>query len=66
MAETIVEKDLAKERLKKFLATHKVKIANTDEELYEHSIKDDNGEEVDEFLRMREEWRKEDRERSLD
>lgn len=66
MAETLVEKDLAKERLEKFLATHKVKIARTAEELYAHSVKDDDGEEVDEFLRMREEWRKEDRERSLD
>ena len=59
MAETLVEKDLAKERLEKYLATHKVKIAYTAEELYAHSIKDDNGEEVDEFLRMREEWRNE-------
>jgi len=54
MAETLVEKDLAKERLEKFLATHKVKIARTAEELYAHSVKDDDGEEVDEFLRMRE------------
>ena len=59
MAETLVEKNLAKERLEKYLATHKVKIAHTAEELYAHSIKDDNGEEVDEFLRMCEEWRKE-------
>lgn len=66
MAETIVEKNLAKERLEKYLATHNVKIARTVEELYAHSVKDDNGEEVDEFLRMREQWRKEDRERSLD
>jgi len=40
-----------------------VKIARPAEELYEHSVKDDNGEEVDEFRRMREEWHKEDRER---
>ncbi len=66
MAETLVEKNLAKDRLEKFLATHKIKIAHTAEELYEHSIKDDDGEEVEEFLRMREEWRKEDRERNLD
>jgi len=59
MTEALVEKNLAKERLEKYLATHKVKIAHTAEELYAHSIKDDNGEEVDEFLRMREEWRKE-------
>jgi hypothetical protein len=60
MAETLVEKNLAKERLERYLATHKVKIAHTVEELYAHSIKDDNGEEVDEFLKMREQWRKED------
>lgn len=59
MAETLVEKNLAKERLEKYLSTHNVKIAYTAEELYANSIKDDNGEEVDEFLRMREEWRKE-------
>lgn len=66
MTDTLVEKDLAKERLEKYLAIHNVKIARTTEELYAHSVKDDNGEEVDEFLRMREQWRKEDRERSLD
>ena len=63
---TLVEKDLARERLEKYLATHKVKIARTAEELYAHSIKDDNGEEVDEFLRLRDEWRKENRDRSFD
>ncbi len=63
---TLVEKDLAKERLEKYLATHNVKIARTAEDLYAHSIKDDNGEEVDEFLRMRDEWRKENRDRSFD
>ncbi|HEV8158893.1 MAG: hypothetical protein H0X72_22265 [Acidobacteria bacterium] len=60
MAEILIEKDLARERLEQFLATHKIKIANTIEELYAHSIKDDDGEEVDEFMRLREEWRKED------
>lgn len=66
MAETLVEKDLAKERLEKYLAAHKVKIARTAEELYAHSVKDDDGEEVDEFLQMRDERQTEDRERSLD
>lgn len=66
MAETLVEKDLAKERLEKYLAKHKVKIAHTADELFAHSVKDDDGEEIDEFLRMREEWRKENRERNLD
>ncbi len=60
MAETLVEKDLARERLEQYLATHKIKIAHTIEELYTHSIKDDDGEEVDKFMRLREEWRKED------
>jgi len=60
MAEILIEKDLARERLEQFLATHKIKIANTIEELYAHSIKDDDGEEVDEFMRLREEWRKKD------
>jgi hypothetical protein len=31
MAETLVEKDLVKERLEKYLAAHKVKIAHTPE-----------------------------------
>lgn len=66
MAETLVEKHLAKERLEKYLATHNVKIARTADELFAHSVKDDGGEEIDEFLRMREEWRKENRDRSLD
>jgi hypothetical protein len=66
MAETLVEKDLAKERLEKYLKTHKVKIARTVEELLAHSVKDDNGEEVDELMRMREEWRKENHDRSFD
>ena len=43
-----------------------MKVAHTADELFAHSIKDDNGEEVDEFMKMREEWRKENRERSLD
>lgn len=60
MAETLVEKDLAKERLEQYLVTHKIKIARTVEELYVHSVVDDNGEEVDAFMRLREEWRKED------
>ncbi len=59
MAEILIEKDLARERLEQYLATHKIKIAHTIEELYAHSIKDDDGEEVNEFMRLREEWRKE-------
>ena len=66
MAETLIDKNLAKERLEKFLRENKIPIAHTVEELYEHSIKDDDGEEVDEFLRMRKEMRKYNRDRSLD
>ena len=43
MAETLVEKNLAKERLEKYLATHKVKIAHTAEELYAQIIGNENG-----------------------
>ncbi len=66
MAETVIDKNLAKERLEKFLRENDVPIAHTTEELYEHSIKDDNGEEVENLLRMREEQRKLNRERSID
>ncbi len=68
--ETIAEKEKTarspQEKLKEFLATHNVKIARTPEELYAHSVVDDNGEEIEDFLRMREEWRKESRERDFD
>ncbi len=69
MAEILIEEtaaqknaveDSPKARLEKFLRENKVKIARNAEELYAHSIKDDDGEEVDEFMRLREEWRKED------
>lgn len=54
------------EKLAEYLATHDVKIARTPEELYAHSFADDNGEEIDDFLRLREEWRRESRDRSID
>ena len=69
MAEILIEETAAQEnavedspkaRLEKFLRENKVKIARNAEELYAHSIKDDDGEEIDEFMRLREEWRKED------
>ncbi len=66
MVETLIEKDLAKERLEKFLRENNVPIARTTEELYAHSVKDDDGEEIEEFMRMREEWKKENRHRSID
>ena len=72
MAETLVEETIAQEniygitpemrkeyrqKLELMIQEQGVKIARTTEELYAHSIKDDDGEEIDEFLRMREEWR---------
>lgn len=66
MAETVIDKNLAKERLEKFLRENDIPIAQTAEELYAHSIKDDNGEEVESLLRMLEEQKKFNRERSLD
>lgn len=66
MPETVIDKNLAKERLERFLRENDIPIAHTTEELYAHSIKDDNGEEVESLLRMREEQRKFNRVRSLD
>lgn len=52
MTDVLTGKNSAKERLKEYLAIHKLKIARTKQELYAHSIQDDGGEEVDEFLQM--------------
>jgi hypothetical protein len=60
------EKLSPKQLLSKYLATHNVPIAKSKEELFEHSVKDDNGEEIEEFLRWREELRKENAERSFE
>lgn len=74
--EITIDKDLPEaatespqEKLKRFLATHKVKIARTPEELYGPKTGQTQEEiqaEVDDFLRMREEWRRESRERDFD
>ena len=63
MPGTLTEKHTGNELLKRYLATHKVKVAQSLEEL----LGPDTGEtqeeiqaEVDDFLRMREEWRKND------
>lgn len=66
MVEIVIDKNLAKERLEKFLRENNIPIAHTTEELYAHSIKDDNGEEVERLLRMREEQGKFNRVRSID
>lgn len=60
MLKTLTEKQIGNDLLKEYLATHKVKIASSVEELYLHSVSDDNGEEINDFLRMRQEWRNED------
>ncbi len=63
MPRTLVEKHAGNELLKQYLETHKVKIANSLEELLGPDIGETQEEiqaEVDDFLRMREEWRKQD------
>jgi transposase len=68
MPETTIDKNLAKERLERYLATHDIKIARTFEELLGPKTGQSPEEitaEVDEFEAMREEWRKEDRERFI-
>ena len=57
------------EKLAEYLATHNVKISRTPEELYGPKTDQTQEEiqaEVDEFLALREEWRKENRERDFD
>lgn len=63
MPRTLTEKHTGNELLKSYLTTHKVKITSSFEEL----LGPDTGEtqkeiqaEVDDFLRMREEWRRDD------
>jgi hypothetical protein len=63
MLKTLTEKHTGNDLLKEYLATHKVKIAATVDEL----LGPDTGEsqeeiqaEVDDFLRLRAQWRKED------
>ncbi len=69
MPESVIDKNLAKERLEKYLATHDIKVARTFEELLGPKTGQSPEEitaEVDEFEAMRKEWRKEDRERCID
>ncbi len=69
MAETVIDKNLAKERLEKYLAIHDVKIAKSVEDLLgpeTGQTQEEIQKEVDDFLRLREEWRKEDVEREFD
>lgn len=69
MAETVIDKNLAKERLEAYLATHHIKVAKTIEDLLGPETGQTQEEiqaEVDDFLCLREEWRKEDIERESD
>ena len=69
MAETLVEKDLAKERLENYLATHDIKVAKNFEDLLGPKTEQTQEEihaEIEEFERMRKEWHKENSDRSLD
>lgn len=66
---TVVEKDSAKKRLENYLATHHIKIARTVEDLLGPETEQTQEEiqaEVDDFLRLREEWRKEDVKRNFE
>lgn len=62
MPKTLAEKGTGNELLRQYLARHKIPIAHTAEELYRHSVVDDDGEEIDELRRMLDEWRHNDRE----
>lgn len=69
MIETIIEKDSAKKRLEKYLATHHIKIARTAKDLLGPETEQTQEEiraEVDDFLHLREEWRKENVERNFE
>ncbi len=71
MIETKEVKKLSpKELLEKYLATHNVPVAKTVDELYGNSDEGQTQEEIqveiDNFMRLREEWRKEDKERSFE
>jgi hypothetical protein len=64
MQEIVTEKHTGNELLKRYLATHPPKIAYTPDDLYVHSVMDDNGEEVDDFQKKLKQWRKEGDERN--
>jgi len=53
-------KHTGNELLKRYMATHRVAIASSVDELYLHSVSDDRGKEVDELLRLRQESRDDD------
>ncbi len=62
MAKKVIDKNLAKERLAKYLATNDIKVF-TDEDFnfpQDEATQSKIRAEVDEFLQMRKEWRKED------
>ena len=58
-----------KARLERFLSTHKVKVSHSFEEMLGPETEQTQEEiraEVDDFAQLRDEWRKETRERDLD
>jgi hypothetical protein len=69
MADSLLDKNVARERLEKYLATHDIKVVDTFEELLGPKTEQSQEEirvEVDEFLAKLKEWRKDSHNRSLD
>lgn len=68
MAEKVIDKNLAKERLEKYLATHDIEVAKTFEDLLgpeTGQTQEEIRKEVDEFLGVLEELRKDKKDRSI-
>jgi len=57
MSKISTERSTGNELLRQYVATHTVPVARTAEELYRHSVRDDDGEEVDGFVKLLDEWR---------
>ena len=51
MSTTLTEKNLGNDVLRKYLARQTVKTSHTIDDLYRNSVADDDGIEVDQFLR---------------
>ncbi len=55
------KREAARKELERMIEEQNLKPARTVKELFGHSVADDNGEEIDDFMRLREEWREEDK-----
>lgn len=55
------KREAARKELERIIKEQNVKPARTVEELYGYSISDDGGEEINDFMRLREQWREEDK-----